>query len=373
MRVLALLGLLAAFASNGNPERVALRESPNGDPERVALQLSQGTAGPRAAACDPVGNVQFICGVIGPEDLVVVPGSDWVIASGDAAGGAIKAINVRDRTATALFPAATPRLRLDARTYDSCPGPIDAEEKDRFRAHGLYLRPGRSSLHTLYVVHHGTRESIEVFELDGRTKAPALTWIGCAVAPEPVGLNSVVGLPDGGFAATNFQPRGAARGRANMAAGEKNGELWEWHPRIGWKIVPGSEASGANGIEISKDGKWFYMGGWGNQTFIRFSRGQTPVKRDEIPVGFRLDNLRWAPDGSLLAAGQEIPAAGGFGMAISHVIKIEPSTLKVQDLIRYPYNDTFNFSTVAIQLGKEIWVGSVRGDRVARFPMPSVK
>jgi hypothetical protein len=33
-------------------------------------------------------------------------------------------------------------------------------------------------------------------------------------------------------------------------------------------------------------------------------------------------------------------------------------------------NDTFNFSTVAIQLGKELWVGSVRGDRVARFPMP---
>jgi hypothetical protein len=28
------------------------------------------------------------------------------------------------------------------------------------------------------------------------------------------------------------------------------------------------------------------------------------------------------------------------------------------------------FSTVAIQLGKELWVGSVRGDRVARFPMP---
>jgi hypothetical protein len=28
----------------------------------------------------------------------------------------------------------------------------------------------------------------------------------------------------------------------------------------------------------------------------------------------------------------------------------------------------FNFSTVALQVGKEIWVGSVRGDRIARFP-----
>jgi hypothetical protein len=333
----------------------------------VALALVPGTAGPKAAGCDALGTVQFICGVVAPEDLVVVPGSEWVVASGDAAGGAITLIRVRDRMTTALFPTATPRQRLDARTYDSCPGPIDPDEKDRFRAHGIALRPGKGSSHTLYVVHHGTRESIEVFELDLRANPPALTWIGCAVAPDPVGLNSVVALPEGGFATTNFQPRGAAGGRANMQAGERNGELWEWHTGTGWKIVPGSEASGANGIEISKDGKWFYMGGWGNQSFIRFSRGQTPVKRDDIPVGFRLDNLRWAPDGSLFAAGQE-PSAGALTMAISRVVKINPSTLKVQALIRYPFNDVFNFSTVAVQVGKEIWVGSVRGDKVARFP-----
>jgi hypothetical protein len=57
-------------------------------------------------------------------------------------------------------------------------------------------------------------------------------------------------------------------------------------------------------------------------------------------------------------------------MATSRVIKIEPNTLKVQELIRYPYNDAFNFATVAIQIGREIWVGSVRGDRIARFPAP---
>jgi hypothetical protein len=110
------------------------------------------------------------------------------------------------------------------------------------------------------------------------------------------------------------------------------------------------------------------MGGWGNQTFIRMSRGQAPVKRDDIPVGFRLDNIRWAPDGSLFAAGQE-PSAGALTMATSRVIKIDPNTLKVQDVIRYPFNDVFNFSTVAVQVGREIWVGSVRGDKIARFPM----
>ncbi len=338
----------------------------------LALAVPQVPAPQRPAGCDPVGDVQFVCGLVGPEDLVAVPGSDWVIASGDAAPGAITLINVRDKSTAPLYPSPAMTERLDAKTYNSCPGPIDPDEKDKFRAHGLALRSGRSSVHTLYVVHHGNRESIEVFEFDARAKAPALTWVGCAIAPDPVGLNSVVALPDGGFATTNFQPRSAGRGGPNMFAGEKNGQLWEWHTKTGWKIVPGSEASGANGIEISKDGKWFYMGGWGNQTFIRFSRGRTVIKRDEFTVGFRLDNLRWAPDGMLLAAGQEIPASatGGFGNAISRVIKIDPNTLKVQDVIRYPYNDVFNFATGAIQVGKEIWVGSVRGDKIARFPAP---
>src|SRR5439155_5572537 len=92
-----------------------------------------------------------------PTDLALVPGSEWVLSSGMTAGGAIRLVNVRDRTTTVLFPSATARERLDKKTYDSCPGPIDPAEKDKFRAHGLYLRPARNAVHTLYVVHHGNR------------------------------------------------------------------------------------------------------------------------------------------------------------------------------------------------------------------------
>jgi len=335
----------------------------------VAFLSPQGGA-PRPAGCGPVGNVQLICGFLGPEDLIAVPGSNWVIASGMVAPGAITLIDVRDKKTTPLYPSPSLKQQFDRKTYDSCPGPIDPGEKDKFRAHGLALGPSQGSRHTLYVVHHGTRESIEVFQFDAAAAAPALTWIGCAVPPDPVGLNSVVALPEGGFAATNFQPRLPPGKAPNVMAGEKNGELWEWHTGTGWKIVPGTDASGANGIEISKDGKWFYMAGWGSQTFIRISRGLTPVKRDEVPVGFHLDNLRWGPSGMLIGSGQELPATGGFAMAISHVIKIDPTTMKVQELIRYPYNEAFNTATGAIQVGKEIWVGSVVGDRIARFPAP---
>ena len=128
--------------------------------------------------------------------------------------------------------------------------------------------------------------------------------------------------------------------------------------------MPGSESAGANGLEISKDGKWLYIGGWGSQTVIRLSRGQTPIKKDSVPAGFRVDNLRWAPDGSLLAAGQ----GGTAPSQTSHIGKVNTTTMKFQELVRYPYSDTFSAGTVAIQVGKEFWLGAVRSDRIAVFP-----
>ena len=43
--------------------------------------MSQLGAGPGAADCDAVGDVRFVCDQSGPEDLVAVPGSPWVLAS----------------------------------------------------------------------------------------------------------------------------------------------------------------------------------------------------------------------------------------------------------------------------------------------------
>src|SRR6185503_19141693 len=86
-------------------------------PVAAACVLLAESGRPRAAGCDPAGDVQFICDQLAPEDLVLVPGGDWVISSGMAAKGAIRAISVRDRATTVLFPAAAAKLRPDTRTY----------------------------------------------------------------------------------------------------------------------------------------------------------------------------------------------------------------------------------------------------------------
>ncbi|HLH30370.1 MAG TPA: hypothetical protein VKY31_04155, partial [Terriglobia bacterium] len=256
--------------------------------------LPLGLAAQTNASCAPDGNIKFVCGQEGPEDLIHLPGTDWMLVSSMAGSGGIRLINVTDKTSSVLYPSATAKDEFDKKTYDTCPGAPEPDDKAKFNTHGLALRVGRNSMHTLYAVHHGKRESIEVFQVDARQKTPTLTWIGCAVIPDPIGLNSVVPLPGDGFIATNYLERGANANasRTKMMAGENNGELWEWHTGKGWMKVPGSEAAGANGIEVSKDGKWLYIASWGGQAFLRISRGQTPVKRDSVPLGFRVDNIR---------------------------------------------------------------------------------
>ena len=301
------------------------------------VSLSLGAAEQNAATCDAVGEIQFICDVISPEDLAIIPGEEWIIASGDQEGGRIQLVNVQDKTATILFPTSVRTERLDAATYPMCPGPIDPEEGDDFRAHGLYLDAGSGGVHTLYVVHHGFRESIEVFEVDAGATPPALTWVGCAVAPEPLGFNSVVALPEGGFVATS--PR--------------TGDVWEWQTDSGWTRVPGSEDTAPNGLEISRDGRWLYVAGFAEAKVTRLSRGQTPVQKDVVALGFRPDNLRMSLDGSMIfAAGPgNVQTPRDVSQETSNVAKIDPQTLEVQQIFQHPFIDGFAASTTAIEIG----------------------
>jgi hypothetical protein len=314
---------------------------------------------PPPPPCTPAENV--VCGQQAPEDLVAL-GSQWVAAGAYSGTGGVVLIRTSDRASHTAYPSPSATNRPDTRTYPDCPGP-PGQGGARFTTHGVYVAPGNGPVHTLFVVGHGARESIEVFEVDTRPETPAVTWIGCVVAPDPIGLNSVRGLPDGGFITTNFLPRGGTReAMQRMMEGEANGELWEWHTASGWQKVPGSETAGANGVELSDDGRTLYVAAWGSQSFFRLSRGATPPTRDEIPLGFRVDNIHWARDGSLFAVGQ----AGPNWKAV----KIDPRTLSVRDVVSRPDTPEFGAGTALVEVGDTLWVGSFRGNRIAIVPAP---
>ncbi len=345
-----------------------------GTPDPAPEPAPEPAAGPAAepvvessAACAPVGQIQFICDLISPEDLAVIPDSEWIIASGNQEGGKLHLVNVRDKSTLVLYPTSQPREQLDAATYPACPGPMDPAEGAEFRAHGLYLKPGEGGVHTVYLVHHGFRESVEVFNVDANQTPPTLTWIGCAVAPEALTFNSVVALPDGGLAATSFRTAGMTESFDEILEGKTSGSVWEWHTDQGWTEVPESLEGGPNGLEISADGQWFYISGWGSQRFVRLSRGRTPVEKDAVDLHFRPDNIRLQTDGTVLAAG-----ADGFDTPEEtlHVARIDPSTMTFERIIDRPVIEKFAACTTATQIGDEIWMGTNRGEKIGYFPVP---
>ena len=308
-----------------------------------------------AQTCNSDGEVQFICGTTNPEDLYQIPETPWVIASGRVSdvAGSIYAVNVRDHSVREIFPQGASSPEHDTVTYRDCPG-----SNALFQPHALTLREGRGGVHTLYVVGHGAREAIEVFDLNVEGNVPSLKWIGCIVSPEGTRrINSITALPDGTLGATNFDTEG--------------GELWEWHPATGWTEVPGSQMPGRNGLVSSADGQWFYIGGWSDQALVRLSRGQTPIQIDAAPVGFNVDNVRWGNDGNIVVAGHVTQCDESIDceLAVARVAEVNPMTLQVQHLVDYKGNEFFRMGTVAIEVDDEIWIGGIGGSLgIARFP-----
>ncbi|MEE2776724.1 MAG: hypothetical protein VYE73_08170 [Acidobacteriota bacterium] len=344
------LFVVACGASEQARELTAPLSAPEARPPQVAVTGQ--------FPCDSIGEIHFICDMVSPEDIAVVPGAEWAIASGARPGGRLHLLDVGSKTATVLFPTLDRDERLDAGAYPDCPGPLDLSDPDASRLHGLYMKPGESDLHTLYAVHHGPRESVEAFEVNTMELPPRLAWVGCFPAPEGRTFNSVVALPDGGIAATS-------------------GSVMQWHANTGWVEVPGSEDAAANGLEVSGDGQFLFIAGWTEEKLTRVSRGLTPVQKDVVQLGFRPDNFRMSLDGTVIFAaghtdkfGDPISDPREPTLETTNVATIDPNTLEVRRIFVHPAIDGLVTSTTATRIGDELWLGSYRGDRLAYLPMP---
>ncbi len=163
----------------------------------LSLALTAAEAGDDE--CQGSGEYGFVCGPISAEDLVLVPGTRWIIASGMESGASITLIDSQQKSWTVLYPADRPKAAQNMDTYGSCPGPPDPNS---FISHGLNIRLGEDGHSTLYVVGHGGREAIEVFDVDARGARPELTWTGCIMMPDGLVANSVASFKDGSLVAT---------------------------------------------------------------------------------------------------------------------------------------------------------------------------
>src|SRR5262249_15547605 len=153
----------------------------------------------QAASCTPSGGLSFICGVQNPEDLVIVPNTRWLVASGMAPGSGLHLVDTRAKSVRNLYSAGAATARADRTKFAACPGPLDPKQ---MVLHGLSIRPAQNGHHTVYATNHGGRESIEVFDLDASGAAPTVAWVGCVLMPDKMAANSVAAFSDGTLVAT---------------------------------------------------------------------------------------------------------------------------------------------------------------------------
>ena len=174
-------------------------------------------------------------------------------------------------------------------------------------------RPTRTAgLYTLYTVTHAPFESIQVFALDARAGEPSLTWTGCVKLPADFKTNSVTATSDGTIIANVQMKNGAIQ--ADYMVGKITGGVYEWKPADKtWRLLPGTELAGNNGIEISRDEKEIYVAVSGTQTVVIYSLADTSKPlREAHAIWFNIDNIHWSGD-RLVTLGviQDEPACGG--------------------------------------------------------------
>ena len=81
----------------------------------------------QSPACAPSNGLNFICGLQKPEDLVLIPGTRWLIASGMDPGAGLHLIDTRAKRAQPLYASDTP-ARPDRNRFASCPDPLDPRQ-----------------------------------------------------------------------------------------------------------------------------------------------------------------------------------------------------------------------------------------------------
>ena len=348
MKLAAAFALAFATAGGGAPA-----------PAQIAAKPT-----PTTSDCSPSGELHFVCGINAVEDLAPVPGGRFLVGSAYRPGG--PGLHVIDMTARTGRPV---RVSFD-RSRDPAFAGCNPPDLARLQTHGIAVRAGARGSVTVYAINHGGRESVEVFRLD--PAAATARWVGCLILPSPASGNALTPLEGGRLAITRFYDAGDPQGLVKVINGETTGLVYLWTPGKGFAEMPGSRLSGDNGVAASADGRWLFISEYGRKRIWRLPLGSKGAPTSAA-VPFHPDNLRWAPDGTLLATGQFVTPGKLDDLHDWATVRLDPFTMRVAPLLRQSGLRQFDSATTAVQAGGLLWFGSFRGDRIAYRPLPPRK
>jgi len=327
-----------------------------------------------------MGNREIV-GVECAEDIVAIPGSDWVITGAMSNANMPRArmffINIRTQEMRAAWPDNC-TFDLDRERFG------DVEPPKAYSFHGLDVIQ-RGSVIELYQVNHALergssasegRESVEVFEIDLLPGGPSLRWRGAVLGPAWLGGNDLCALPEGGFAITNFcypGPEAAKMGRSGGICGN----VLEWRNLDeGWSIVAGTDLNHPNGIALTPAGDAYIVASWGAKKLVRVPRAGSAASRAEIPLAGMIDNITWTPDGAMLCCVQigdpnELLAKFASTGKVDgpfQAVRLDPVTLETSILVADDVPGFFPTTVLQVS-AREVWASSVTGNRLIAYDL----
>lgn len=312
---------------------------------------------PELLACGDHDRLEIICGTSGPEDLELTPDGAYLIVSQFSTNGSTgRGLFLFDLAGDSFTPIRTTADRRNGWGDLACPGPMT----EPIVPHGISLGLHPDGVRALYVVNHGGRETIEMFELRQTANSWQLVWHGCT--PASRAYNDVAILPDGGYVATRPTALQQDGDGGDLFAGRPSGNVARWIPGEGERELPDTEGPYPNGVVADPDGQYIYIALWTGRGLRKYDLDAMRTV-SSADLDFMPDNLTWTPDGELLAAGiTGLGPRGGFAIA-----RVSPDTLTSQDV----YQSTeipapVTGVSVALEVEGNMYVGAYQGDRLIR-------
>jgi len=331
--------------------------------------------------CEAANGIEPDCRFHNPEDLVIAPaGRRLLVSQMGSLDGSAPGSLVSFEPDTGEIAEVYPNGTVDEGTGPNWGSP-DCEplvDPSVFTPHGIDIEKRDDGRYELFVVNHGGRESIELFEVIEGSTGVTLEYRGCVLAAPNGFHNDIVGFADGSFWVSHMYPRSSKQVLALLRMSFTSyapGRAYAWKRDTGYREIGGSETKFGNGVEKSEDGRFLFLNNY---------LGGEVVKID-VAAGKRVgsvniaspDNLAWSPTGELLVASHQASVSettaclgleeGSCGIRFE-ILAIDPEHMTARSIISN-IGAPMGAATVARPFGEHVYLGTFAGDRIARFDL----
>jgi hypothetical protein len=324
-------------------------------------------------SCSPRDGMTPYCGFTNPEDMVIIADGTKLLVSemGVFMQDTPGSLSLLDLASGQKQPIKMIWAREGEFWGDNlCPQP----QISLFSPHGIDLMTRTDGKEQLLVVNHGGREAVEFFELSQLNNEWQLHWKGCAVPPDEPFINDVAGVNDGGFVVTHMWDKNQAYFMLVLKylVGINTGWVWEWQTQTGFQKLAGSSGSAPNGIVVSEDNSKIYVNLYGNNKTIKLDR-LTGLLEGEFKIR-QPDNITLDADDNLwIASHKHNPLTQDCTKVVEgpcllpfEIVKADAKSMQTEVILSHQGAPT-GYSTVALKVGNNIYMGSAHSDRIVSF------